>query len=151
MARVTAKAQRMELHRELGVRKPKPVPSIAQRPSPAYLVAHACFACRTSRKRAPTSDGSPRRCSTCGGPAHFMGRSFRAPRRDDVDQWTKVQTLYAHGFRFFSYRSYDCAPLPDSLTAVARFLKENPAHPLSSLLAAARAAKDSVSLEMSAC
>jgi hypothetical protein len=69
VARGTEKARRTELHRELGLRKPKPVPNIAHRPSPAYLVTHACFACRTSRKLAPTPDRSPRRCSTCGGPA----------------------------------------------------------------------------------
>jgi hypothetical protein len=60
----------------------------------------------------------------------WMGRSFRAPRRADVDQWTKVQILYAHGFRFASYRRRDCAPLPRSLQDVADFLVANPQHPL---------------------
>ena len=58
-----------------------------------------------------------------------MGRSFRTPARADVEQWLKVQTLFAHGFRFFSYRSYACAPLPTRLRDVASFLAKHPRHP----------------------
>ena len=60
-----------------------------------------------------------------------MGRTFKAPRRGDVEQWEKVQTLYAHGFRFFSDDSYpDAARLPARLREVEGFIGRHPAHPL---------------------
>jgi hypothetical protein len=59
-----------------------------------------------------------------------MGRSFRAPAHSNVEQWRKVQALYAHGFRFSSYRSYPDAPrLPERHREVAAFVAANPAHP----------------------
>ncbi|WP_293389165.1 hypothetical protein [Nevskia sp.] len=48
----------------------------------------------------------------------------------NTEQWAKVQALYAHGFRFFSYRSYPDAPrLPERLREVPLFVAANPAHP----------------------
>jgi len=59
-----------------------------------------------------------------------MGRNFEAPKMSDVEQWRKVQSLYAHGFRFFSYGSFqNAAPLPDRYRDVEGFVKENPDHP----------------------
>ena len=59
-----------------------------------------------------------------------MGRAFKAPARGARAQWTKVQLLYAHGFRFSAYRGYDGPALPRRLSEVARFLKDNPKHPV---------------------
>jgi hypothetical protein len=59
-----------------------------------------------------------------------MGRSFRAPASDDVEQWTKVQTLYALGFRFVGSGSHNGAPYPDRLRDVAAFVRDNGDHPL---------------------
>ena len=59
-----------------------------------------------------------------------MGRSFRAPKRTDQEQWNKVRLLFAYGFRFFSYRSFPKAPrLPERLRDVRAFLRANPKHP----------------------
>ena len=59
-----------------------------------------------------------------------MGRSFKAPKRSDVDQWKKVETLWDAGFRFWSYRSYpEAEPLPDRLDEVEDFIRRNPVHP----------------------
>lgn len=58
-----------------------------------------------------------------------MGRSFKAPPAKDVDQWAKVQALYNAGFRFF-YRSVSGPPLPDTLSQVAAFIRDNPTHPM---------------------
>jgi hypothetical protein len=69
-----------------------------------------------------------------------MGRSFKAPASGDREQWTKVQLLYAHGFRFSAYRGHEGPALPQRLSGVARFLKENPKHPL-------RVAKPNFTLE----
>jgi hypothetical protein len=62
----------------------------------SYLIAHACFDCRVSTKRVPHTVGS-RRCPSCGGYSYEMGRSFRAPRRSDQEQWNKVRLLFAYG------------------------------------------------------
>ncbi len=61
---------------------------------------------------------------------HAMGRSFKAPPKNDKEQWLKVQALYAYGFRFFSYRSFPDAPkLPERLKEVEGFVAEHPNHP----------------------
>ncbi len=59
-----------------------------------------------------------------------MGRSFKAPPRSDIEQWRKVEALWAAGFRFFSYRTYpDAEPLPERFKDVASFVQRNPNHP----------------------
>ena len=98
-------------------------------PSPQYLIAHACFACRKSFKVAPRPEHKAV-CPGCGGELHEMGRSFKAPSASDTEQWAKVQALYNAGFRFFSYRSVSAPPLPARLSEVDTFIRDNPAHPL---------------------
>lgn len=96
---------------------------------PDYLVAHACFHCRKSFKIRPVRKASAN-CPHCGGLLNFMGRSFRAPKRRDLDQWKKVQRLHQAGFRFFSYRSVPGPSLPSTLADVEAFIAENPTHPM---------------------
>src|SRR6476660_1589068 len=110
MARGEEKERRMELRRAVGNREVLPLPDPRPVARTRYLVAHACFHCRKSFKVAFHPDDSPAVCPTCRGPLHEMGRTFKAPRRNDAEQWAKVQLLYAHGFRFFSYRSFDAPP-----------------------------------------
>jgi hypothetical protein len=59
-----------------------------------------------------------------------MGRSFKAPPARDLEQWAKVQALFAAGFRFSSYRSTSGPPLPGRLADVEAFIRDNPVHPL---------------------
>ena len=120
------KARRTALRQDAGNR-PAPAPKVAA-VAPAYLVAHACFACRKSFKVAPRSTAAV--CPDCGGPLHEMGRSFKAPAARNAEQWAKVQALYKAGFRFFSYRGIDCPPLPARLSQVEAFVRDNPDHPL---------------------
>ena len=102
---------------------------VSHMPSPQYLIAHACFDCRKSFKVAPRPDFAAT-CPNCGGQLHEMGRSFKAPPAKDTEQCAKVQALYSAGFRFFSYRSAIGPPLPDRLSEVAAFIRDNPEHPL---------------------
>lgn len=96
--------------------------------SPEYLVAHACFACRKSWKVRKDISGG---CPQCGGALHEMGRSFKAPKKSDAEQWEKVIALWSAGFRFWSYRSHpDAEPLPERLREVEAFVACNPNHPL---------------------
>lgn len=122
------KYRRMALRRAAGLRElPKEKPRLA--PSESYLVAHACFSCRKSFKVHPRPNFMAK-CPDCGGAMYAMGRSFKAPPRGDKEQWLKVQSLYAYGFRFFSYRSCPSAPkLPERLREVEEFVTANPQHP----------------------
>jgi hypothetical protein len=123
------KQRRMELRRKLGYRAIPdwPVPK-AQPHGGRYLIAHACFRCRCSFKVSPRPDRKAV-CPKCSGPMFEMGRSFKAPPSRDKEQWLKVQALYAAGFRFFSYRSFSCAPLPRRLSEVEPFIQAHPQHP----------------------
>ena len=120
------KARRMELRRSTGTRTDPRPPKVVH--GPDYLIAHACFECRKSWKvRADTGAA----CPQCGSCLHQMGRSFKAPKRSDAEQWQKVQALWLAGFRFWSYRSYpDAEPLPERLRDVDDFIRRNPKHPM---------------------
>ncbi len=120
------KSRRMALRRDAGNRNPA-LPKVAASGA-SYLVAHACFDCRKSFKVAPRDE--PVVCANCGGELHQMGRSFKAPPAKDTEQWAKVQALYNAGFRFSSYRSHSCAPLPDKLSQVEAFILQHPDHPM---------------------
>lgn len=116
----------MAIRRDIGNRKINEMPTSKTSPHPLYLVAHACFSCQKSFKRAPKRDHV---CPECGGPAYRMGRAFKSPKQRDDDQWRKVQMLYALGFRFHRYRgSYE--PLPEHLREVESFVERNPDHKL---------------------
>ena len=93
------------------------------------MIAHACFVCRKSFKMASRSEHAIV-CPNCGGASHEMGRSFKAPASRELKQWAKVQALYEAGFRFSSYRSFDCPPLPTELAEVKAFIRDNPNHPM---------------------
>jgi len=55
-----------------------------------------------------------------------MGRTFRVPKKDDLEQWEKVRKLYEAGFYFGSYRSFpEAEPYPDKLKEVDDFIKRN--------------------------
>ena len=124
--KVDEKSRRMALRRDVGNRLP-PEPAAPSVGGGRYLVAHACFSCRKSFKVAPRQNLA--KCPGCGGELHEMGRSFKAPAFRDTEQWAKVQALYNAGFRFFSYGSKDCPPLPARLSEVEAFVRDNPEHP----------------------
>ena len=81
---------------------------------------YACFRCRKCFKRPQFSgawhhymtqeqqngqwkekvDFNARRtckCPDCGGPAHYMGIDFKAPRKTDVRAWQDAQAFIASG------------------------------------------------------
>ena len=126
------KALQRELKRVATPRKPQALPTYDR--GPVYRIAHACFGCRKSFKLATDPSISPpetRHCPGCGEPLRWMGRSFTAPKRADVDQWTKIEILWNAGFRFHSFRHCpDAERLPETLAEVADFLRRNQEHPL---------------------
>jgi hypothetical protein len=58
-----------------------------------------------------------------------MGKTFRAPRSSQAEQWKVVEALFQAGFRFMSGRGSH-AELPTRLRDVEQFIRENPDHPL---------------------
>lgn len=127
MSTESEKWRRKEIRRAL--KAALPLRKVTYTPSAPYLVAHACFACRKSFKVRQREEPVVI-CPQCGEELHWMGRTFRAPALSNAEQWSKIQALYAHGFRFFSYRSYPAAPhLPERFREVAAFVAANPAHP----------------------
>ena len=122
------KQRRMQYRKENGTRIIVPPTSPPYLRGPDYLVAHACFSCRVSFKVRPMDDQST--CPQCSGALHEMGRSFKAPKKADDEQWKKVELIWNAGFRFPT-NSYgaDAEPLPDRLRDLAAFIKNNPRHP----------------------
>jgi predicted RNA-binding Zn-ribbon protein involved in translation (DUF1610 family) len=118
----------MEIRRDIGNRRWGALSEWQRPPAREHLVAHACFTCRKVFRK-PYAVTRSHVCPNCGGTAHEMGRSFKAPSRFDLEQWKKVRILFAHGFRFFSYRNHECEPLPDRLRDVEAFIAEHPEHP----------------------
>lgn len=123
------KRKRTRQRVEIGNRVLRPITPSRRQPAAHYLVAHACFTCRKSFKLRALDEGT-HTCPDCAGVLHEMGRSFKAPARDNVEQWDKVQTLYAHGFRFFGNGSSESERLPARLCEVEGFLARNPRHRL---------------------
>jgi len=121
------KARRMYIRTHIRNRRVMPAQQQARRALSPYLIAHACFECRKSFKLHADKE---RVCPGCGSKLHEMGRSFRVPRRDNAEQWRKVQTLFALGFRFFGHGSSDSEGLPRYLRDVAAFVARNPNHRL---------------------
>lgn len=125
MASNEEKQRRMKIRRDIGNRKV----GVSQSPphsSSLHSGAHACFNCQKSFKLSYEKEHV---CPNCGNKIYRMGRSFKAPKRRDREQWTKVQKLYALGFRFERYGG-DYPPLPERLREVDRFVEQHPDHEL---------------------
>jgi predicted RNA-binding Zn-ribbon protein involved in translation (DUF1610 family) len=128
MAKGNEKARRMELRRANGTRRLRDLPEVSLTRGPESLTAHACFRCNKSWKMEPSESGHV--CPECGKFVDVMGRSFKAPRKSDCEQWEKIKRLWEAGFRFHSYRSYpEAEPLPERLRDVEDFIARNPNHP----------------------
>ena len=98
---------------------------------PVYRIQAACFDCRASFKRLPSTTGN-HICPSCGGAAVEMGRAFRAPAKSKADAWKAAEMLYKAGFRFrgMSQCGNEHAPLPQASRDVARFIEEHSDHPM---------------------
>ncbi|MEY4952723.1 MAG: hypothetical protein RL299_1147 [Pseudomonadota bacterium] len=59
-----------------------------------------------------------------------MGRSFKPPRKSDLEQWKKVEALWLAGFRFPTNTGVqEVEPYPERLKDVEEFIKRNTLHP----------------------
>jgi hypothetical protein len=53
-----------------------------------------------------------------------MGRTFKAPKQDDVKQWRKVEALVRNEITFHSYGSHGWGKFPRVLNEVAPFIEK---------------------------
>lgn len=93
-----------------------------------YRDHYACFACRKSFKWPHDRDVDPRTlrppvCPDCRGPLEAMGLDFKAPPKDDLRQWQKVEVLALRGIRYVSCGCNGPGPRPEDLRDVAAFLR----------------------------
>ncbi|MDD7974010.1 hypothetical protein, partial [Roseinatronobacter alkalisoli] len=87
MIKTPEKARRKTIRRANGTLQ-LPIQPLADVSSgPDYLIAHACFTCRKSWKMTACEKGNV--CPHCGKAVFEMGRSFKAPRKSDTEQWQK--------------------------------------------------------------
>src|SRR5262245_40502198 len=79
------------------------MPPVVRMPT---LSQHACFTCRKVFKKPREYSGyrtSVRstvkisKCPQCGADMVFMGVKFRAPRSDDLKEWTRIETALRDG------------------------------------------------------
>jgi DNA-directed RNA polymerase subunit RPC12/RpoP len=90
---------------------------------------HACFECRKAFKQnidyLPEEQSRPEPvCPECGGKVWEMGRTFKAPKQDDVKQWRKVESLVRNDITFHSYGSHGLGRFPRLLNEVAPFIEK---------------------------
>lgn len=100
-----------------------------------YKEHYACFYCRkmfrpTARLDLP-EHGRPGyrdfrlvKCPECGQPMHDMGLNFKAPKRHDVQQWKKVQTLHEHGLTWHDCGCGGRGPHVARVSEVKSYLEE---------------------------
>jgi DNA-directed RNA polymerase subunit RPC12/RpoP len=108
-----------------------------------YQIQYACFDCRKAFKRPSIVTEQERtawlsrrisgrqpskpfampeyRCPECKRLLKLMGRAFRAPRKEDADQWHKVELLARSGFTFRS----SVGRYPETLAEARLFVKSH--------------------------
>ena len=82
----------------------------------------ACFQCRKVFKRRVAfyrGEAENQTCLKCGSEMWFTGTAFKAPRRENVKQWSKAELLIKNGILFYPNAGYR----PKVLREVAPFLK----------------------------
>lgn len=84
----------------------------------------ACLACRIAFKKPgllslDDEEKFSYPCPNCHTRMQYMGRTFKAPRRNALRQWRVVRTLIENGYRFDTYGG---DPLPTTQTELAERL-----------------------------
>jgi len=81
----------------------------------------ACFECRKVFKQDTGRALDVLKCPNCRGTLTLMGKTFRAPRRQDGKQWKKVELLARNGVVFWSGGHR----LPDTLSEAKQYVAKN--------------------------
>jgi predicted RNA-binding Zn-ribbon protein involved in translation (DUF1610 family) len=81
----------------------------------------ACFQCRKVFKRRIAfyrGEDKNQTCAKCGSDIWFTGTAFKAPRRENLKQWSKAKLLIKNGILFYP----NAGNRPKVLREVASFL-----------------------------
>lgn len=101
-----------------------------------YKEKWACFECRKSFRKTnrweiharpvPLAEDGERLvlCPQCGQRMNDMGLDFKAPRQNDIEQWKKVELLFANGYAFHSCGCNGPGPHPARLNEVPTFVAQ---------------------------
>jgi hypothetical protein len=122
MSTAAEQFRRAERRRLAGAAKPLAHP-LGTGAAP-YPHPYACFACRSSFKRAGADDDHVLPCVRCKAPSVRLSRKFKPPPRSNIDQWRKAQALVRAGFLFESVSE----AYPDRLNEVADFARRLAPH-----------------------
>ena len=80
-----------------------------------YSAHYVCFACRKMFDQvdihhwhdgwhAPPKKGYP--CPECGAEMQDVGKDFKPPRRQNINQWRKVELLFWRGYRWRQWAEF---------------------------------------------
>jgi hypothetical protein len=96
---------------------------VFKRPYPVGEQVRALWLSRRKSGRRPlkTFAAPTYHCPDCKRELTLMGRAFRAPRNEDVEQWRKVELLARSGFTFWS----SVGRYPDSVSDARRFVESH--------------------------
>ncbi len=84
-----------------------------------FSYSYACFSCRKVFRHKNVKDSENVICPQCSGKLWFTGTAFKAPRKDNVHQWLKVEELIKNGTLFFR----EGVIFPEKLKEVSDFIK----------------------------
>src|SRR5215211_3075041 len=96
---------------------------------PSHSMPYICFACRRSfkRPRKYATEGDRAECPACHGESIALHPHFKAPRKDDLKQWQKVEFLVRNGFYFWRLRDREnenaVIAYPDTLHEARAWVK----------------------------
>ena len=81
-----------------------------------YNRHYACFSCRKMFNQMAlrrTEKLDKVKCPQCKVEMHNMGKDFKPPRKENVQQWRKVELLARRGYRW--QQTHDSVPVDDKL------------------------------------
>ena len=99
------------------------IPPMCRYSDHSYPEHYICVPCRFSAK-GDFDAGAGRACPTCREPMVAMGRDFAPPRKQNHNQWRKLELLIAAGINFRGCGCSGPGPRPRTLADTKRYLQE---------------------------
>ena len=91
----------------------------------------ACFHCRkTFKKTQALPKVEPFLCPDCRQPMSMMGKAFRSPKKDNLEQWKKAEELIRYGFLFHPNGGARPKRLKEVPEFLAKHVKKSPGQKL---------------------
>lgn len=87
---------------------------------------YVCFKCRICFHRPFTSGAH--QCGTCKGPTTYAGNAFRAPKKNNIREWKKLEILIRGGWTFNRHGSGVVPKTPNDARKSVRYNPRKIAH-----------------------